>query len=1010
MRLRWPKRAKKICIRGAMAPCYFGTTSLMTGWHMLWLRTLGAVHLVDEHGNRLEGAASQRRLLALLSTLAVAGEAGLTRERLVKLLWPAGESERARHALTQSFYHARRVLKCDDLFLVGGEIRLNLARISSDVYELDLAVRTSDFARAAHLYGGAFLDEFVLPGSGEFDQWVRAQRTRISAQVAKVFDTLASGAEARAEYGAAVQWRRKHFDMDPLNSMVAAGLLTAMIRAGDRIGALQQARVHELMLKEELGAQPEGVIRTIVDRLRVDADSATDGVHPSMSSTTARGPSAEKSDTRRAVSPSPASRLRTTRFKRFTVAATIMGVVATALLSIVPHNRLTATVPDTRPWLVVAPFRVSGADASLGYLREGLVELLSLRLGDVSTAKAVDAGTVLSAWSATDLPDDAREVARARVLAVARRFDAPVVVMGSVVGNPRHLVISASLIRVGADSARADATVEGPSDSLTGLVNRLASKLIVASAGENDRFNDQTTPSPEALRAFLDGQSAYRRGDYAGALPFYDRALQLDSTFALAALHLALASDQINDAEQHDRALALAWAYRGDLSLRDRMHLVAFAGPRYPMPSPESEQLASWERAAASAPDRADVWYELGERLFHHGALLALRDGHERAATALGRALELDPGFLPARRLLVLLSAASHDTATLAAVASRPIMSDSLGDLAPALRWRVALTRHDQRELRAIRGVLPSLDDANLRMIGMASLFDGEGVEDGARALELRMKRGAAQDRVDAIMAAHALVLAEGRPGAALRLTQSLQTLEPGSRAHLRLRVLDALYGDGDSTAAEAAEKELVGYADAPASPFPDARALQLADMCVVEQWRVWHGTTWGTQQVISTLRNAPLPRVVVPLSPNQTACAAILEAMLSVVTQESDAYRRVVRLDSLMLGGPAVSDAGTYAHIVVARLYDRLGEPRRALEAIRNRTYMVGWPRYLATARREEGRLAVRVGDLDGAVSSYRRYLALRSSAESESHVRDDAVRNALAAVRATSRSPETR
>ena len=96
----------------------------------------------------------------------------------------------------------------------------------------------------------------------------------------------------------------------------------------------------------------------------------------------------------------------------------------------------------------------------------------------------------------------------------------------------------------------------------------------------------------------------------------YERALARDSSFALAAMHLALAADQLNDAEQHDRALAIAWAHRLDLNERDLTHLVAFAGPRYPAPSLESEQIAAWERAVIASPDRADVWYELGERLF----------------------------------------------------------------------------------------------------------------------------------------------------------------------------------------------------------------------------------------------------------------------------------------------------------------------------------------------------------------------------------------------------------
>jgi hypothetical protein len=77
------------------------------------------------------------------------------------------------------------------------------------------------------------------------------------------------------------------------------------------------------------------------------------------------------------------------------------------------------------------------------------------------------------------------------------------------------------------------------------------------------------------------------------------------------------------------------------------------------------------------------------------------------------------------------------------------------------------------------------------------------------------------------------------------------------------------------------------------------------------------------------------------------------------------------------------MSDAGPHAHLLVARLYERLGRPDLALAAIHRRTYMTGWPRYLATARREEGRLAARAGDHAAAARAYQRYLVLRGAAE---------------------------
>ena len=115
---------------------------------------------------------------------------------------------------------------------------------------------------------------------------------------------------------------------------------------------------------------------------------------------------------------------------------------------------------------------------------------------------------------------------------------------------------------------------------------------------------------------------------------------------------------------------------------------------------------------------------------------------------------------------------------------------------------------------------------------------------------------------------------------------------------------------------------------------------------------------------------------------------------------KQPDARMRVAAVDSLMLSGPAVSDAGTYAHILVGRLYRRLGESRLALEAIRRRTYMTGWPRYLATARHEEGRLAQLLGEQSIAAASFAHYLALRRQPEARVVREVEAVKQSLGAI----------
>jgi DNA-binding SARP family transcriptional activator/TolB-like protein len=993
---------------------------------VLKLHTFGGAY-VTRDGDTLGGAAAQRRLLALLAVLAAAGEAGVSRDRLLGLLWPEVGADRARHALTQALYNARRALGCDDVFVAGSDIRINAERLTSDVGEFIEAVARADHAAAAAAYAGPFLDGLFVAGAAEFDQWASAQRMRLATEAAAALDALARQADVRGDRALAVDSRRRRVALDPLDSPAVVRLMSSLAECGDVAGALQQARVHEALLRQSLDVAPPPPVAALVARLKESPESHARAPRPEVEPVAALGDANARSATEQAATTPPAESLSSAeahtahrgaavatppavRLRRLHRSRWIIGAAAvvTAFFVVIavslPHDRSGATTlvaasvnPEA---VVVAPFRVTGADPSLAYLREGIVELLSVRLADDSAARAVDPGVALNRWRAAGLID-AADVGRADAARLAARLGARTVVVGSVVGGASRLLVSASLVGVPDGEVRVSESVEGPADSLSALVDHLAAKLLAADAGESERLDGAKTPPLASLRAYLRGQAAYRRSKFSDAMNAYEQALAADSTFALAALRLALAADRLNAAEQHDRALKLAWMHRESLSSRDRAHLLAFAGPRYPAPSSEAEHLAAWERAAMRAPDRAEVWQELGERFFYEGAIIGAADWRQRATAAFRRTLALDPDATSARALLILSAARVGDSVALARDASAAVLADSVGDLRPFLTWRLGMARGDEDALRSVRETFPELDAANLRSIAMSTLFDALGVPDGERALRIRRALATrSADELDALLAQHSFALNQGRPVLALDITEQLQELQPGTRAHLRLRVLDALYAGGDTVAAGRAAVELALAADARRAGTPDGQTAQLADLCVLEQWRLAHGDRRGTPRVVARLRSAGTLLVTVPVATPPLACAEVLSAIRAVAAREPTALAEVQRLDSLMLTGPAVSDAATYAHLVVARLYERLGEPRRALDALRRRGYMSSWPRYLATARREEGRLALAVGDSAGAVAMYRQYLALRNDAEPTAARGDVAIRRLLAEI----------
>ncbi|HET9986234.1 MAG TPA: BTAD domain-containing putative transcriptional regulator [Longimicrobiales bacterium] len=1015
---------------------------------MIRLQTLGGAALFGADGAPALGAASHRRTLGLLSVLAVAGDTGASRDKLVGIFWPETAPRRARHSLTQALYAARRALGCDDLFVTGEDVRLNPDRIESDVAELEAALRAGDDAAAAALYRGPFLDGFFL-SSPEFERWQASQHARLEGEVVAALERLAAAAEAEGDGKAAAERLRRIAELRPSDPVIAARLIRTLGAVGDRGAAIRHAQLHAKRLREEFELDPDPAVMALAEELREPrpraggapaargaraapaepsgpATGATPAepaqpsagevpahppvrptpVEPAEADGTQVLPITRAADRRppgtasvavsvspRPVGRAPAGSARRRLRRRFVAAAALAVAGVATVFALHGGESASSRLPPLDQRVVVAPFRVSGADPALDYLREGMVELLSTRLADDTAARSVDAGAVIAAWREAGITG-AVDVSRDSVVRLAARFGAERVIVGSVVGRPGRAILGAAVVEVASGRVGGQASVEGSTDSLTSLVDRLAARLLLSEAGQDERLADRTTGSLSALRAYLAGVQAYARGDYALAANRYADALQTDSTFALAALRRALAADRLYDFEAERRALDRAWRFREGLSERDRAHLTALVGPRYPAASSGPEALAAWRAAARLAPNRAEVWYGLGARLAEDRELAGPEQVHDAAGAALQRAVELDPDHAPAR---LLLARVTGDSSGIAGAGPGLPGADSLQPFAPFLRWRTAAARADTAALTRLAAAVPRLGPANLRALAAASQFDAVRVEDGARALSSLLARAATSDQAfDLLLAEHSLVLNLGRPAAAIELTRKLQRLSPATRAHLRLRLLDDVYAEGDSAAAAAAAREIERTSPGADPPGADA------DACALGQWRLARADTAAARAALAAL-DPEGSFDPVPVSVPAPICAELLEASLAVAAGRSDARARVARLDSLVLTTTAAGDVAAYGNIALSRLHLRLGQPRRALDAIRRRPYLsAAWPRYLATSLREEGDLARQVGDAEGALAAYRQYLALRADPEPALVAAADSVRQIVAALAA--------
>jgi adenylate cyclase len=242
---------------------------------MLFLRLLGGPSL-SGNGKTLTGPATQRHRLALLALLASSRSRPQSRDKLVAWLWPERDAEHARNLLNQGVHALRRAIGEAGIISAQDELQLDPAALACDVIAFEDAVASGELERAIGLYTGPFLDGFHLPGASEFEHWADGERDRLRRSYARSVESLAEAAEERREWSSAVERWRSLVSEERYNARVTLRLMRALEGNGDRAGALQQARLHTLLVQQEFEAGPDPDIVALADRLRTEPANGDD--------------------------------------------------------------------------------------------------------------------------------------------------------------------------------------------------------------------------------------------------------------------------------------------------------------------------------------------------------------------------------------------------------------------------------------------------------------------------------------------------------------------------------------------------------------------------------------------------------------------------------------------------------------------------------------------------------------------------------------------------------------
>lgn len=659
--------------------------------------------------------------------------------------------------------------------------------------------------------------------------------------------------------------------------------------------------------------------------------------------------------------------------------------------------------PSLDPELVaVLPFRVS-SDPPLAYLDEGMMDLVAASVSGAGGLRTVESRRVLGAWRQLEAGGvgGVGGSDRDHALEVARMLGAGRLLTGGVVGHPDVLVITGELREAAQGRVLSHGRVEGSLESLGVLADRLGWRLLAVGEGEGeDRVASLSQVPASSLRLYLEGRRAYRSGTYGEAADRYAAALRQDSTFVLAALGILHVYGWVDvPPAVVTRSTRLVSRERERLSPLDRLHVDEVLGPAFPGATSGRDLVEAARRLAEAAPDRAEGWYRYGDRLLHLGTASGIPDAHARALRAFDRAIALDSTFSVPLLHRMEYALAAGDTGTVLRLARGPGARARGGISADQLQWLTALARGSASELDAFRGRVERSEVQDLAYVihtAQVGPFDLETAERAARTLERTALT--AGERWDAMSEVRVLERNRGRPSRGdVALSAGLQWApDPLGSAGWVRRIEDALFWDGKPEDGDEALARLVPLEATPEHPG-SLDALQEV-RCWAEQWRLHRGDDAQTEESVRRIAaHGENPR-----SPGAFArlCTLLLEAVAADLRGRPDAPDRLEALDALLRTAPPVPTALLHgANLTAARLFEAQGDRERALAAVRRR-YHLYWhpaPVFLSTMLREEGRLALLVGDPEGAGRAYRHFLALRSDPEPELRREVDEVRAIL-------------
>jgi DNA-binding SARP family transcriptional activator/tetratricopeptide (TPR) repeat protein/TolB-like protein len=533
---------------------------------MIELTLLGPHALRGSDGRELTSLPAQPKRFALLAYLALGSGGYHRRDTLAAMFWPDMDQFAARRALRNTLYHLREALGEGPIVTRGDDaVSIDPATLICDVTRLSAAVDAGDYEAAIDYYRGELLAGIHFANAGEaFEDWLAGERLRVTDLVMRALRALVEREERAGNIEAAAYWAQRACNLAPADESWTWRAMVLLDQANDVGSALRLYETHVRRLHVDFAAAPSAETRALAARIRdgsqrppTNGEPVVPAMPPAASPRADRSAAMVESSQPIEVAAVPTSidiatantvrPWRRPRWRPAMIGATLfLGVATAGLLAARAANEGRAHTAARKRVLVVGFDNRTGDSAlqSLGRMTQDWLAqgILRTNLVDVVDPRAVFVQGRTTVGPTVD------------PVTLAHRTGAALVISGNYYRARDTLFFQAGVtdVRTG-QLVRAVGPIRSSDGNPVGALDELRSRVMAALASVVDAHATQNfdvrreVPTFDAYRNYVDGWDAYWNGDSPRAKALFREAAHRDTSFAAAALAVAVAAANSND-------------------------------------------------------------------------------------------------------------------------------------------------------------------------------------------------------------------------------------------------------------------------------------------------------------------------------------------------------------------------------------------------------------------------------------------------------------------------------